>query len=94
MTEAKISPQRRREIIDEANAFAEAYRIGRSYAAAGDMEMAHRFYSTVKRCAKSPEEKAWLLEQRKESIARIVAEDRERCMMGLPPLENKKPSFH
>ena len=40
-----ISPKRRREIIEEMIAFAEAYQIAAAYAAAGDMEIAKFFLS-------------------------------------------------
>jgi hypothetical protein len=59
-----ISLKRRREIIEEMIAFAEAYQIAATYAAAGEMEIAKLFLSDAAvRGQRSPAEKAWYIER-------------------------------
>ena len=67
-----IDPKRRREMIEEMYAFAEAYSFAAAYAAVGDMETA-KFFDAAVRGPWSPAEKAWYIERAGESARACAA---------------------
>jgi hypothetical protein len=89
-----ISLKRRRELIKEANEYAQAFRYAVAYGKAGDTETAKVLLDAVKFSELSPEDSEWLKSQTQKWISNVLRKYREREMQGLPAEpEHKKPTL-
>ena len=89
-----ISSKRRRELVEEAKRFREAWRLAKSYVQAGKPVMAEASLTFLKMSKLSPAEKAAMFAAALKRGRELLAQEAERERQGLPPEENKKPPIH
>jgi hypothetical protein len=90
-----ISRKRRREMWEDAKRFHEAWVTAKAFRKAGaSPETARAIIESIKMSKGSPDEQPELLRMAKKRLDQLIIEGNERRMQGLPPLEDKGPTFH